>query len=85
MRTLRRHIALVCFALAAPILYLGASAPLIHYSCRNAISARVVGHLYAPLFRMAEGTRMERLLKAYLAIFDPLGADEGGVFIQHAP
>lgn len=85
MRTLRKRIALVCFALAAPILYLGASAPLIHYSGRNELSAQVVGHLYAPLFRMAQGTRMERLLKAYLAIFDPLGEDENGVFIQHTP
>ncbi len=85
MRTLPKHVALVCFALAAPILYLGASAPLIHYSCLNAISAQVVGHLYAPLFRLAEGTRMEQLLKSYLAVFDPLGEDENGVFIQHAP
>jgi hypothetical protein len=85
MRTLRKHIALVCFVLAAPILYLGASAPLIHYSGRNKLSASVVGHLYEPLFRMAQGTRMERLLKAYLAVFDPLGEDENGVFIQHAP
>jgi len=34
---------------------------------------------------MAEVTRMEQLLKSYLAIFDPLGEDENGVFIQHAP